>query len=98
MQADVGYALEGSVAVGGSGVRWLRDNLGAIKSAEDSESIAGSVPDSAGQCLFHGFLLENERYSAWVFVCKEYCISLKGCSHSFSNLTSLLSHTFPLRI
>ena len=51
-QATASYALEGSIAVGGSGVRWLRDNLGAIKSAEDSEAIAASVPDSAGNSHF----------------------------------------------
>ncbi len=48
-QAKTSYALEGSIAVGGSGVRWLRDNLGAIRNAEDSEAVAASVPDSAGK-------------------------------------------------
>ena len=42
------YALEGSIAVAGLGVRWLRDNLGIIDSAEASEEIAGSVDNTAG--------------------------------------------------
>ena len=42
------YALEGSIAIGGAGVSWLRDQLGLIQSAEESESVAASVPDTAG--------------------------------------------------
>ncbi len=42
------YALEGSVFVTGSAVQWLRDGLGILHSAADSESLALSVPDSGG--------------------------------------------------
>jgi len=42
------YALEGSVAVAGAAVQWLRDNLGLIGSAAETETIAESVPDSGG--------------------------------------------------
>lgn len=42
------YALEGSVAIAGAAVQWLRDNLGLIGSAAETEAIAGSVPDSGG--------------------------------------------------
>lgn len=42
------YALEGSVAIAGAGVQWLRDNLGVIKSASDVEPLAASVPDVGG--------------------------------------------------
>jgi len=42
------YALEGSVAVAGAAVQWLRDNLGLIGSAAETEAIAESVPDSGG--------------------------------------------------
>ena len=42
------YALEGSVAVAGAAVQWLRDNLGLIASAAETEAIARSVPDSGG--------------------------------------------------
>jgi glycerol kinase len=45
---DLTYALEGSVFVTGSAVQWLRDGLGIIHSASDSESLALSVPDSGG--------------------------------------------------
>ena len=40
------YALEGSVAIAGSSVQWLRDNLGIISQAKDIEALAASVPDN----------------------------------------------------
>ena len=40
------YALEGSVAVTGSLIRWLRDNLGIIDDAAEVEALARSVPDN----------------------------------------------------
>ncbi len=42
------YALEGSIAVTGSLVQWLRDNLGIISSAPEVEALAASVPDNGG--------------------------------------------------
>ncbi|KAJ1426919.1 glycerol kinase, partial [Ochromonadaceae sp. CCMP2298] len=42
------YALEGSVAYSGSVIQWLRDNLGIVKNAEESEALARSVPDNGG--------------------------------------------------
>jgi glycerol kinase len=42
------YALEGSVAVTGSAVQWLRDQMEIIRSADEVEALAGSVPDSGG--------------------------------------------------
>jgi len=42
------YALEGSVAVTGSAIQWLRDQLGIIQSASEIESLASQVPDSGG--------------------------------------------------
>jgi glycerol kinase len=42
------YALEGSIAVTGSAVQWLRDQLGVIGNAAESEALARSVPDSGG--------------------------------------------------
>jgi glycerol kinase len=42
------YALEGSIAVTGSAVQWLRDQLGIISSAAESEALARRVPDSGG--------------------------------------------------
>jgi len=45
------YALEGSIAVAGSLVQWLRDNLGLIQSAAEIETLAGTVEDNGG-CYF----------------------------------------------
>ncbi|MDQ7843024.1 MAG: glycerol kinase GlpK [Armatimonadota bacterium] len=42
------YALEGSIAVTGAAVQWLRDNLGLISAAAETEAVAQSVPDSGG--------------------------------------------------
>ena len=42
------YALEGSVAVTGSAIQWLRDQLGIIKSASETEALASTVEDTAG--------------------------------------------------
>jgi len=42
------YALEGSVAVTGSAVQWLRDQLGLIKQASEIESLAAAVKDNGG--------------------------------------------------
>jgi glycerol kinase len=42
------YALEGSIAVTGSLVQWLRDNIGIIQKSSDVESLARSVPDNGG--------------------------------------------------
>ena len=42
------YALEGSIAVTGSAVQWLRDQLGIISGAADSETLARQVADNGG--------------------------------------------------
>jgi glycerol kinase len=49
------YALEGSIAVAGSLVQWLRDNLGLISSASDIEALARSVGDNGGCYLVPAF-------------------------------------------
>ncbi len=40
------YALEGSIFIGGAAVQWLRDNLGIIKSAAETEQMAASLEDN----------------------------------------------------
>ncbi|WP_147116182.1 glycerol kinase GlpK, partial [Pseudonocardia sulfidoxydans] len=45
---DVVYALEGSIAVTGSAVQWLRDQLGIISGAAQSEALARQVDDNGG--------------------------------------------------
>jgi len=42
------YALEGSVFVAGSLIQWLRDSLGLISTAAETEALARSIPDSGG--------------------------------------------------
>jgi glycerol kinase len=49
------YALEGAIAVTGSAVQWLRDQLGIISGAAESESLARQVPDSGGVVFVPAF-------------------------------------------
>jgi glycerol kinase len=42
------YALEGSIAITGALVQWLRDNLDIIKNSSDIEALARTVPDNGG--------------------------------------------------
>ncbi|MFI9551417.1 FGGY family carbohydrate kinase [Nonomuraea endophytica] len=45
---ELTYALEGSIFVTGAAVQWLRDGLGVIGTAAESEAVARTVPDSGG--------------------------------------------------
>ena len=49
------YALEGSIAVTGSLVQWLRDNLGLIRSSDEVEELAGGVDDAGGAYFVPAF-------------------------------------------
>ncbi len=49
------FALEGSIAVTGSLVQWLRDNLGLIRSAAEIEALALTVPDNGGIYIVPAF-------------------------------------------
>jgi len=49
------YALEGSVAVGGQGIKWLRDSLGIFEKASQIEELASSVKDSGGVVFVPAF-------------------------------------------
>ena len=49
------YALEGSVFVAGAAIQWLRDGIGFIKSASETEEIAYSIPNSAGVFVVPAF-------------------------------------------
>ena len=53
--SDAVYALEGSVAVTGSAVQWLRDQLGIIKAAADIEPLALTVEDTGGAYFVPAF-------------------------------------------
>ncbi len=50
------YALEGSVFVCGAAVQWLRDGLGLVSHASETEEIASSVPDSGGVYFVPAFV------------------------------------------
>ena len=50
------FALEGSVFIAGAAIQWLRDGLGIITSAAESEALARSVPDSGGVTFVPAFV------------------------------------------
>lgn len=49
------YALEGSIAITGALIQWLRDNLGLIEKSSDIEALAASVEDSGGIYIVPAF-------------------------------------------
>ena len=60
--APATYALEGSVAVAGALVQWLRDNLGMIPSSDAIEALAASVPDNGDVYVVPAF---SGLYAPW---------------------------------
>jgi glycerol kinase len=54
-RGEPAYALEGSVFVAGAAIQWLRDGLGIIATAAESEALARSVPDAGGTYLVPAF-------------------------------------------
>jgi glycerol kinase len=50
------YALEGSVFIAGAAVQWLRDGLGIIQSAAETEALASSVDDTGGVYFVPAFV------------------------------------------
>ncbi|MBQ9060225.1 MAG: glycerol kinase GlpK, partial [Firmicutes bacterium] len=55
LDGEVYYALEGSVFVSGATIQWLRDELGLIGSAAETEAMARQVPDTAGAYIVPAF-------------------------------------------
>ncbi len=55
INGKVQYALEGSVFMGGATIKWLRDELGIIRTAHECDLLAESVPDSNGAILVPAF-------------------------------------------
>ena len=49
------YALEGSIFVAGAAIQWMRDELGLIETAAETEAIAASVPDTLGVTVVPAF-------------------------------------------
>jgi glycerol kinase len=52
----VTYALEGSVFIAGAAVQWLRDGLGLVKEAAETQALAASVPDTGGVYFVPAFV------------------------------------------
>ncbi len=55
LNGETTYAIEGSIFVAGAAVQWLRDNLGIIKSAEETESLAAALDSNNGVYLVPAF-------------------------------------------
>ncbi len=56
IDGKVDYALEGSVFVAGAAIQWLRDELGVIREAAESERLARSIPDAGGVYFVPAFV------------------------------------------
>jgi len=54
-RGEAAYALEGSIFVAGAAIQWLRDGLGLITDAAESEALARSVPDTGESYLVPAF-------------------------------------------
>ena len=54
-RGEPAYALEGSVFIAGASIQWLRDGLGLLKTAAESEALARQVPDAGGTILVPAF-------------------------------------------
>ena len=54
-EAPACYALEGSIAITGALIQWLRDNLGLIGHAAEADTLAASVPDNGGVYIVPAF-------------------------------------------
>jgi glycerol kinase len=52
---QIEYALEGSVFIGGAVIQWLRDEMKLIRSAQECDELAASVPDSNGLFIVPAF-------------------------------------------
>jgi glycerol kinase len=55
-RGELAYALEGSVFIAGAAIQWLRDGLGVIESAAESEAIARGIEDNAGVFFVPAFV------------------------------------------
>jgi glycerol kinase len=56
MEGRTAYALEGAVFIAGAAVQWLRDGLGIIRQAAETQALAESVPDTGGVYLVPAFV------------------------------------------
>ncbi len=56
LDAGAQFAVEGSVFIAGAAIQWLRDQLGILSTAAESEALAASVSDNAGVCFVPAFV------------------------------------------
>lgn len=56
LKGKVSYALEGSIFIGGAVIQWLRDELGILREAAESETLARQVEDTGGVYLVPAFV------------------------------------------
>ena len=56
LRGETTYALEGSIFVAGAAIKWLRDGLGVIAHASETDSLATRVPDSHGVYMVPAFV------------------------------------------
>ncbi|HEY5726093.1 MAG TPA: glycerol kinase GlpK, partial [Methylomirabilota bacterium] len=56
VEGSTAYALEGAVFIAGAAVQWLRDGLGIIQQAAQTQALAESVPDTGGVYLVPAFV------------------------------------------
>jgi glycerol kinase len=56
VEGHTSYALEGAVFIAGAAVQWLRDGLGVIRHAAETQGLAESVPDTGGVYLVPAFV------------------------------------------
>ena len=56
LNGQTSYALEGSIFVAGAAIKWLRDSLGLISEASETDSMATQVPDSHGVYMVPAFV------------------------------------------
>ncbi len=68
MLLQVQYALEGSVAVAGLGISWLRDNLGLISTPRESEELARWAAGTCGHWPARAAASHATRRVSWVHI------------------------------
>ncbi|KAI3928932.1 hypothetical protein MKW92_052757 [Papaver armeniacum] len=87
--APTNYALEGSIAIAGAAVQWLRDSLGIIQSASEIEELAGKAENTGGVYFVPAF---NGLFAPW------WRDDARGfVSGSLDLLTNLTLHVLFLR-
>jgi glycerol kinase len=80
---DTVYCLEGSIAIAGALVQWMRDNLGIIKEAPEIESLAKTVDDNGDVYFvpaFSGLFAPYWRSDARVNHCRPDTVCQQGPS------------------